>query len=62
MKTFILFLFIGFNFSGCVSLSKYNLLKIQKEKALGKTGKLDEKLKNLQIYQKHLKDSINHSF
>lgn len=59
MKSLIMFLLFALSLSGCVSQEKYNELKLQKEKAISKTIKLEEKLKALQIYQQHLQDSLN---
>lgn len=45
-------------FSGCVSQAKYTALKLEKYKAETKTEKLNKKFYDLNIYQKHLQDSL----
>ncbi len=61
MKGFCVILFICLGFTGCISKANYNELKVQKEKAVSKTEKLESKLKTLQIYQQHLQDSLNNT-
>lgn len=54
-------LFISFSvllFSGCVSQAKYTTLRLEKNKTEAKTEKLNKKLDDLNIYQKHLQDSL----
>ena len=61
MKGILVILFFSFGYTGCVSQAKYNELKVEKEKVVSKTIKLEEKLKTLQIYQQHLLDSLNNT-
>ena len=59
MKTVIFTLMICFSFMSCVSKKKYEQLTIEKNKIEKKTATLEQKLKELQIKQQNLKDSLS---
>ncbi len=59
MKVLVTVSFCVLLISGCVSQAKYSALKLEKSKAEAKAEKLNKKLDDLNIFQKHLQDSLN---